>query len=229
VTTSGSTEAIWIRLRLRNHAGLDRVVLEGICLVGGDWRSGTYTARPQHLAIFWHLCGNFHSVRGPLNKLPCQAGTKNEPCKLSVPLQKKGWKIGLHVSNLRSRWTEWFWLPFFRANLVRGLSNKEMKFQNKGAVPYKLLPYELVNPAIKISLFFFKGLRSTLKICRYHMPGIKWRSLMPTSSYEDWRTDNMSTKRDATESARWQMLFVNSFCRLEKKNKTRHPHSRILE
>jgi len=47
----------------------------------------------------------------------------------------------------------------FRINLVRGPWNKEMKFQNKGAVLVqiaplfiKLLPYLLVNPTVKISL-----------------------------------------------------------------------------
>jgi len=31
------------------------------------------------------------------------AGTKNEPDMFFVPVQKKGWKIDPHVSNLRSR------------------------------------------------------------------------------------------------------------------------------
>jgi len=35
---------------------------------------------------------------------------------------------------------EWFWLPIFRTNLVRGPSNKEMKFQNTGAVLVQIAP-----------------------------------------------------------------------------------------
>ena len=33
---------------------------------------------------------------------------------------------------------DWFGLPVFRTNLVRGLSNKKMNFQNKGAVPVQI-------------------------------------------------------------------------------------------
>jgi len=32
-----------------------------------------WTALSQHPAIFWHFCGNFCSVRGPLQKLPYQS------------------------------------------------------------------------------------------------------------------------------------------------------------
>ena len=35
---------------------------------------------------------------------------------------------------------DWFWLPIFRTNLVRGLSNKVMKFQKKGAVLVQIAP-----------------------------------------------------------------------------------------
>jgi len=35
--------------------------------------------------------------------------------------------------------TDWFWHANFTTNLVRGLSNKEMKFRNKGAVPFCFL------------------------------------------------------------------------------------------
>ena len=34
----------------------------------------------------------------------------------------------------------------FRTNLVRGLSNKEMKFQNKGAVPVQIAPLLFSQP-----------------------------------------------------------------------------------
>ena len=35
---------------------------------------------------------------------------------------------------------DWFWLPIFRTNLVRGPWNKAMKFQNKGAVLVQIAP-----------------------------------------------------------------------------------------
>jgi len=43
------------------------------------------------------------------------------------------------VANL-SRGIDWFWLPIFRTNLVRGPWNTEMKFQNKGAVLVQIAP-----------------------------------------------------------------------------------------
>ena len=47
--------------------------------------------------------GTFAVSAGPLINYRTQAGTKNEPDTFFVPVQKKGWKIGPHVSNLRSR------------------------------------------------------------------------------------------------------------------------------
>jgi len=41
---------------------------------------------------------------------------------------------------------DWFWLPIFPTDLVRGLSNKEMKFQNKGAVPVQITPLLFIQP-----------------------------------------------------------------------------------
>ena len=40
---------------------------------------------------------------GPYINYRVEAGTKNEPVTYFVPIQKKGWKIDPHVSNLRSR------------------------------------------------------------------------------------------------------------------------------
>jgi len=39
---------------------------------------------------------------GPHIKYRVEAGTKNESDTFFVPVQKKGWKIDPHVSNLRS-------------------------------------------------------------------------------------------------------------------------------
>ena len=43
-----------------------------------------------------------HVPRG-LTEIADEAGTKNEPMWYFVPIQKKGWKIDPHVSNLKSR------------------------------------------------------------------------------------------------------------------------------
>jgi len=41
---------------------------------------------------------------------------------------------------------DWFWLPIFRTNLVCGLSKKEKKIQNKGAVPVQIAPLLISQP-----------------------------------------------------------------------------------
>jgi len=41
---------------------------------------------------------------------------------------------------------DWFWLRIFRTKFVRGLSNKEMQFQNKGAVPVQITPLWISQP-----------------------------------------------------------------------------------
>ena len=47
--------------------------------------------------------GTFAVSAGPYINYRVESGTKNEADTLFVPLQKKGWKIDPHVSNLRSR------------------------------------------------------------------------------------------------------------------------------
>jgi len=47
--------------------------------------------------------GTFAVSAGPYINYHNEAGTKNEPDPYFVPIQKKGWKINPHVSNLRSR------------------------------------------------------------------------------------------------------------------------------
>jgi hypothetical protein len=41
---------------------------------------------------------------------------------------------------------DWFWLTIFRTNIVRGPWNKEMKFQNKGAVLVQIAPLFISQP-----------------------------------------------------------------------------------
>ena len=47
--------------------------------------------------------GTFAVSAGPYRNYQAEAGTKNEPDTFFVPVQKKGWKIDAHVSNLRCR------------------------------------------------------------------------------------------------------------------------------
>jgi len=47
--------------------------------------------------------GTFTVSAGPYRNYQADAGTKNEPDTFFVPVQKKGWKIDPHVSNLGSR------------------------------------------------------------------------------------------------------------------------------
>jgi len=63
-----------------------------------------YTTLSQHPAIFWHFCGNFLQCPRALTEMimPKQVQRTNLDMFL-VPLQKKGWTIDHHVSNLRTR------------------------------------------------------------------------------------------------------------------------------
>jgi len=47
--------------------------------------------------------GTFAVYAGPYRNYQAEAGTKNEPDTFFVPVQKKGWKMDPHVSNIRSR------------------------------------------------------------------------------------------------------------------------------
>jgi len=47
--------------------------------------------------------GTFAVSAGPYINYQAEAGAKNEPDTFFVHIQKKGWKIDHHVSNLRSR------------------------------------------------------------------------------------------------------------------------------
>jgi len=47
--------------------------------------------------------GTFAVSAGPYRNYQDETGTKNEPGRFFVPVQKKGWKIDHHVSHLRSR------------------------------------------------------------------------------------------------------------------------------
>ena len=51
------------------------------------------------------------------------------------------WKnIHTSIPRVSYQGIDWFWLAIFRNNLVRGLSSKEMKFQNKKAIPVQIDP-----------------------------------------------------------------------------------------
>jgi len=48
--------------------------------------------------------------------------------------------ISIHINSSQFISIDWFWPLIFRTNLVRGPWNKEMKFQNKGAVLVQIAP-----------------------------------------------------------------------------------------
>ena len=60
----------------------------------GNRRSWTIYGALSTPGYLRHFCGTFRSIRKPLHKLP--------PKKFFVPVQKKDWKIGPFVWNLRS-------------------------------------------------------------------------------------------------------------------------------
>jgi len=76
-------------------------------------------ARPQHPAIF---CGTLTESAGPYIHY------KIEPDVCFVPVQKKSWKIGPHVSNVRSRqfFFKGFRVAFFGSVLRIVLVNGQM-------------------------------------------------------------------------------------------------------
>jgi len=50
------------------------------------------------------------------------------------------YKAGTRLKQADFMERDWFWLTIFRTNIVRGPWNKEMKFQNKGAVLVQIAP-----------------------------------------------------------------------------------------
>ena len=64
--------------------------------------------------------GTFAVSAGPYMKYRNEAGTKNEPDTYFVPLQKRGWKIDPHISNLRSR--EFFFKGFRSTLKIRDIN-----------------------------------------------------------------------------------------------------------
>jgi len=82
---------------------LDRVVPEGISQVLRRSEVGNYKRRTLKTRLSSGTCaGSFVVSAGPYVNYRAEAGTKNEPDTFFVPVQKKGWKIDPHVSNLGS-------------------------------------------------------------------------------------------------------------------------------
>jgi len=75
--------------------------------------------------------GTFACPAGPYRNCRGEAGTKNEPKWYFVQIQKKGWKINPHVSNLKSRWFlfravqvhpwRWGWVLLEQMRILRGI------------------------------------------------------------------------------------------------------------
>jgi len=100
-TRSGVTGARCVRPWLTRDIVWSGSFRRGWAWFPGDRRLCTSTARPRHPAIFWHFCGNFRSVRGPLHKLPS-----------------------------RSRYEKWTW-HVFCTNSKKGLENWSSRFEDK--------------------------------------------------------------------------------------------------
>jgi len=97
----------------QRHVGLDYgwlVILSGPGRSGGD-EPGVEAIRGcvhKRRALNTRLssgtsAGTFAVSAGPYRNYQAEAGTKHEPDTFFVPLQKKGWKIDPHDSNLRFR------------------------------------------------------------------------------------------------------------------------------
>jgi len=100
-TRSSVTKARCVRQWLTRDIVWTGSLRRGWARFRGDRRLRTYTAHPQHPAIFWHFCGNFRSVRGPLQKLP-----------------------------FCSRYEKWTWHVFCTSS-KKGLENRSSHFEPK--------------------------------------------------------------------------------------------------
>jgi len=69
-TRSGVTGARCVRLWLTRDIVWTGSFWRGWARCRDDQRLRTSTAHPQCPAIFWHFCGHFRSVRGPLQNVP---------------------------------------------------------------------------------------------------------------------------------------------------------------
>jgi len=75
--------------------------------------------------------GTFAVSAGPYRNYQAEAVTKNEPATYFVPIQKRGWKIYPHVSNIRSREflpsrgsgppLRWGWVFLERRRILSGI------------------------------------------------------------------------------------------------------------
>jgi len=79
--------------------GLDQVVPEGMSQVSRNSEVGNTKQRAalNTQLIFWHFCGNFCSVRGPLQKLTCWSRYEKRSWYVFCTSSKNCWKIGPHV------------------------------------------------------------------------------------------------------------------------------------
>jgi len=80
---------------------LERVVPGGISQVSRRSDAGNHKRRTLNTRLSSGTsAGTFAASAGPDMNYRAKAGTKNEPDTFFVPLQKKGWKIDPHVSNV---------------------------------------------------------------------------------------------------------------------------------
>jgi len=80
---------------------LDRVVAKGMSQVSRRLEAGNHKRHTLNTRqSSGTSAGTFAVSAGPYIHYCAEAGTKNEPDTFFVPVQKKGWKIDPHVSNI---------------------------------------------------------------------------------------------------------------------------------
>jgi len=124
---------------------------------------------------------------------------------------------------------DWLWLPIFPINLVRGLWNKEMEFQNKGEVPVQIAPLLISQPTIKISVLNPSPSSSSFAVFRNYCTWTFkfWNAYIDSkaaalrrggsggqqSSAQDWRHP-CRTKRSVKATSSSRLHVCLSFCRM---------------
>jgi len=87
------------------------------------------------------------------------------------------WVGAPHAVNRRWIGATWFWLPIFPTKLVRGLSNKQMKFHNKGAVSVQIAPLLISQP---------RNQNQSIEATWFPPHTVPWRQLIFWISLAKW-------------------------------------------
>jgi len=75
---------------------------------------------------------------------------------------------------------DWIWLPIFRTNFVRGPCNKEMKFQNKGALLVQIAPLFISQPRNQNQSILGGSTRNRMRCNTLQHAATRCNTLQPT-------------------------------------------------